>query len=600
ANLTAINVAANNPAFISIDGVLFDKNLATLIEFPDGNGATSYVIPNTVAEIGASAFSDTLLTGIAVPDGVTNIAQSAFYQCPDLTNVTLSSHVATIAGLAFAYCPVLAGVYFEGNAPSADPSVFDGDSATAYYLSGTSGWSTNFAGLPTALWTPSPPGVLVFPVATNTAVTKYAAGLATDGTNYLFVFSSGSTNCAQLVSPDGTLSGPQIALSGGAAGLPPQLQVVSGATNYLVVWSDVSITSGVDIFGQFISRTGAKVGPIFPLLKSANGYGFQGIEALACDGTNFLVVWQDTAGANGHSGANASYGQLVTPSGQLSGSEFLVANVGAALPAQGLSVAFGRTNYLAAWQSGYYTGTNLDGHYTTYGAFISPDGVVGPQFAISQTDSPDNNELGGIAFDGTHFLVAWNYNPGAPDMNPIDWRLHGRLVSPNGTFPGDEVALASESSIAWSLAYGGGDYLATWGYHLDTTNTDRDAHFAIFDRAAQPTGQPFGVFTPQMAFTTPLLANVVFDGKRFAAEGMLGTVVIGSTGRFEGVPTAQVYGAFIPANPAPPTLTAVSVTGTQLSLTLTGAPGVTYVIQANTNLAVANWTALVTNSPVNG
>jgi hypothetical protein len=28
------------------------------------------------------------------------------------------------------------------------------DNATVYYLPGTTGWSTNFAGLPTVLWTP--------------------------------------------------------------------------------------------------------------------------------------------------------------------------------------------------------------------------------------------------------------------------------------------------------------------------------------------------------------------------------------------------------------------------------------------------------------
>jgi hypothetical protein len=33
--------------------------------------------------------------------------------------------------------------------------VFTGDTnATVYYLSGTTGWSATFAGLPTALWTP--------------------------------------------------------------------------------------------------------------------------------------------------------------------------------------------------------------------------------------------------------------------------------------------------------------------------------------------------------------------------------------------------------------------------------------------------------------
>ena len=44
---------------------------------------------------------------------------------------------------------------FPGNAPSLGLYVFDGDNnPTAYYLPGTTGWSTNFAGLPTVLWQP--------------------------------------------------------------------------------------------------------------------------------------------------------------------------------------------------------------------------------------------------------------------------------------------------------------------------------------------------------------------------------------------------------------------------------------------------------------
>ena len=47
----------------------------------------------------------------------------------------------------------LTGVYFQGNAPSADSTVFTSDdNATVYYLPGTTGWGPTFGGLPTALW----------------------------------------------------------------------------------------------------------------------------------------------------------------------------------------------------------------------------------------------------------------------------------------------------------------------------------------------------------------------------------------------------------------------------------------------------------------
>jgi hypothetical protein len=46
-------------------------------------------------------------------------------------------------------------VFFKGNAPNVAADAFELDAAaTAYYLPGTTGWGSNFAGLPTVLWHP--------------------------------------------------------------------------------------------------------------------------------------------------------------------------------------------------------------------------------------------------------------------------------------------------------------------------------------------------------------------------------------------------------------------------------------------------------------
>ena len=53
----------------------------------------------------------------------------------------------------FYSCSSLRGVYFKGNAPSVGSSVFTGaDSATIYYLPGTTGWGPTFCDRSTALW----------------------------------------------------------------------------------------------------------------------------------------------------------------------------------------------------------------------------------------------------------------------------------------------------------------------------------------------------------------------------------------------------------------------------------------------------------------
>jgi hypothetical protein len=79
----------------------------------------------------------------------------AFYVCSSLTSLIIPNSVTSIEGGAFSGCTNLTGAYFEGNAPSDGGDVFLDDSgATVYYLPGTTGWSTNFAGLPTTVWQP--------------------------------------------------------------------------------------------------------------------------------------------------------------------------------------------------------------------------------------------------------------------------------------------------------------------------------------------------------------------------------------------------------------------------------------------------------------
>ena len=68
---------ANNPAYSSVAGVLFDKNQTTLIQYPGGK-AGSYTIPDSVTSIGGAAFACCSLTSVTIPDSVTSIGELAF------------------------------------------------------------------------------------------------------------------------------------------------------------------------------------------------------------------------------------------------------------------------------------------------------------------------------------------------------------------------------------------------------------------------------------------------------------------------------------------------------------------------------------------
>jgi hypothetical protein len=88
-----------------VAGVLFNKHQTTLIQYPGGKTG-SYVIPEGVTSIAASAFSDCAgLTEISMGDSVTNIGSKAFYRCVQLAEVRLSKGLANIGSEAFKGCP---------------------------------------------------------------------------------------------------------------------------------------------------------------------------------------------------------------------------------------------------------------------------------------------------------------------------------------------------------------------------------------------------------------------------------------------------------------------------------------------------------------
>jgi hypothetical protein len=176
--LTAITVDGQNAVYRSDSGVLFSSGGTTLQEYPEGL-AGSYTIPNGVINIGVDAFADcTGLTSVTFPGSVTNIGSDPFPGCANLNSVTFASGVTSIGdnafeGLAslasvtipgsvtsigqaaFAGCNELTRLAFAGNAPAVDSDAFNGDTnATAYYLSSATGWTSNFANVPTKVWQP--------------------------------------------------------------------------------------------------------------------------------------------------------------------------------------------------------------------------------------------------------------------------------------------------------------------------------------------------------------------------------------------------------------------------------------------------------------
>jgi BspA type Leucine rich repeat region (6 copies) len=130
--LKAISVDTGNPAYASVDGILFDKSETALIDYPAAKTETSYTIQGSVTNIGDSAFSDALiLTNVSIPNTVTSLGNSAFSWCSRLTGLTIPNSVGSIGASAFFNCFNLTSVTIPNGVSSIEAGTFDGCGLTS-------------------------------------------------------------------------------------------------------------------------------------------------------------------------------------------------------------------------------------------------------------------------------------------------------------------------------------------------------------------------------------------------------------------------------------------------------------------------------------
>ena len=104
-SLTEIKVSTKNAKYVSVNGVLYNKNKTTLICYPVGKKDKNCTIIDGVASIDDYAFQNcTNLTSVTIPDGLTNIGDSAFEGCANLADIMIPDGLTNIGQLAFKDC----------------------------------------------------------------------------------------------------------------------------------------------------------------------------------------------------------------------------------------------------------------------------------------------------------------------------------------------------------------------------------------------------------------------------------------------------------------------------------------------------------------
>ena len=102
-NVRKVTVQKGNLAFSSHCGVLYDKNMETLLFYPRAKRRKSYRMPDTVKTVADMAFANSSLWSVDMPETLESIGKKAFANT-NLVCPTLPTNLKTLAKDAFKGC----------------------------------------------------------------------------------------------------------------------------------------------------------------------------------------------------------------------------------------------------------------------------------------------------------------------------------------------------------------------------------------------------------------------------------------------------------------------------------------------------------------
>ena len=341
--------------------------------------------------------------------------------------------------------------------------------------------------------------------------------VASDGIDYLVAWHdrrNGSTDNdeiygARVSSTDGSVLDPDGIAICTAPWMQRQAAVASDGTNYLVVWNDERIA--FDIFG---ARVEAATGDVLdaegiPVGTSANG---QAQPAVAFNGENYLVVWEDYRTPLASSWdiygcrVDAATGAVLDPGGI----PICTAEHWHFFPA----VATDGTDYLVTWID--YRNIAVSGQDIYAARIDGSDGTVLDPDGIPICTVDEAQTFPSAAFQGEHYLVVWMDRREFPD----GYDLYGTLVDPDdGSMPWwEETAISAKAQTDMfpDVISDGTQWFVTWRYgnnFYDILGTRvRLTPDGYLDKIDMPLGIP--ICTEASNQERPVVA---FDGTAFLA-----------------------------------------------------------------------------------
>ena len=331
---------------------------------------------------------------------------------------------------------------------------------------------------------------------------QYGPMVANNGAEFFVVWQDGRNGVAYdvygaRISTAGVLVSNSEVIIASATGSQQSPELAWAKGGYLVAWEDHRNGTGIgsDIYAARVTGGGSTMDPSGIAVSTSAPN--QVSPAVAYDGTNYLVVWQDRR--DYASTSTDIYGVLVSPAGlPISSSGIAISK--AAKEQRSPAVAYGGGNYLVVWQD-YRAGWNI------YGALVDTSGQVLHPTGVAINSASGNQLSPDVAHDGTNFFVVWeDYRSSAtyPDIYGTRVNKYGGVMSASGLL----ISGAAYYQARPRVAYGVGNYLVVWEDYRAYTVSNWDiygARVSTSGKLLDSTGIP--ISTEVNHQTAPALAH---------------------------------------------------------------------------------------------
>ena len=99
--ITEYEVEGGNSKYCAVDGVVYTKDMTTLVQYPIAKEQETFVFPQSVKSISPNAFYESQIKNVTLPNNITEISASAFADCM-LEEIVIPNSVTKIGESAFA------------------------------------------------------------------------------------------------------------------------------------------------------------------------------------------------------------------------------------------------------------------------------------------------------------------------------------------------------------------------------------------------------------------------------------------------------------------------------------------------------------------